>query len=82
MKHKVRNIHFVGIGGSGMGGIAEVLVNQGYAVSGSGIGGNSVSGCMTFVKKITTSYLKHVPYCFCIFFWAPIFISSGHKLVS
>jgi UDP-N-acetylmuramate--alanine ligase len=30
MKHKVKNIHFVGIGGSGMSGIAEVLVNQGY----------------------------------------------------
>ncbi|MBI3374777.1 MAG: UDP-N-acetylmuramate--L-alanine ligase [Betaproteobacteria bacterium] len=35
MKHKVRHIHFVGIGGSGMSGIAEVLINLGYAVSGS-----------------------------------------------
>jgi UDP-N-acetylmuramate--alanine ligase len=35
VKHKVRRIHFVGIGGSGMSGIAEVLVNQGYQVSGS-----------------------------------------------
>ncbi|CAB1370238.1 UDP-N-acetylmuramate--L-alanine ligase [Denitratisoma oestradiolicum] len=35
MKHKVRRIHFVGIGGSGMSGIAEVLVNQGFQVSGS-----------------------------------------------
>ena len=35
MKHKVRNIHFVGIGGAGMSGIAEVLANQGYRVSGS-----------------------------------------------
>ncbi len=35
MKHKVKNIHFVGIGGSGMSGIAEVLVNLGFAVSGS-----------------------------------------------
>ena len=35
-----------------------------------------------FYDPITTSYLKHVPYCFCIFFWATIFISSGHKLVS
>ncbi|MFY9327219.1 MAG: UDP-N-acetylmuramate--L-alanine ligase [Georgfuchsia sp.] len=35
MKHKVRRIHFVGIGGSGMSGIAEVLANQGYQVSGS-----------------------------------------------
>ena len=35
MKHKVKRVHFVGIGGSGMSGIAEVLVTQGYAVSGS-----------------------------------------------
>ncbi len=35
MKHKVKRIHFVGIGGSGMSGIAEVLANQGYQVSGS-----------------------------------------------
>lgn len=32
---RVQHIHFVGIGGSGMSGIAEVLLNQGYAVSGS-----------------------------------------------
>ncbi len=35
MKHKIKNIHFVGIGGSGMNGIAEVLLNLGYQVSGS-----------------------------------------------
>jgi len=35
MRHAVRRIHFVGIGGSGMSGIAEVLLNLGYAVSGS-----------------------------------------------
>ena len=35
MKHKVKSIHFVGIGGSGMSGIAEVLHNLGFCVSGS-----------------------------------------------
>jgi UDP-N-acetylmuramate--alanine ligase len=35
MKHAIRNIHFIGIGGSGMSGIAEVLFNLGYGVSGS-----------------------------------------------
>ena len=35
MKHKVKSVHFVGIGGAGMGGIAEVLINLGYKVSGS-----------------------------------------------
>ncbi len=35
MKHAIRHIHFVGIGGAGMSGIAEVLLNLGYVVSGS-----------------------------------------------
>ena len=35
MKHKVKHIHFVGVGGSGMSGIAEVLHNLGYTISGS-----------------------------------------------
>ncbi len=43
MKHKVKNIHFVGIGGSGMSGIAEVLVNLDFNVSGSDLASNSVT---------------------------------------
>ncbi|MCS7280247.1 MAG: UDP-N-acetylmuramate--L-alanine ligase [Desulfobacterota bacterium] len=35
--HKVKKIHFVGIGGIGMSGLAEVLINLGYSVSGSDI---------------------------------------------
>ncbi|MDP2239538.1 MAG: UDP-N-acetylmuramate--L-alanine ligase [Burkholderiales bacterium] len=35
MRHKVKHVHFVGIGGAGMSGIAEVLLNLGYQVSGS-----------------------------------------------
>jgi len=35
MKHAIRHLHFVGIGGSGMSGIAEVMLNLGYVVSGS-----------------------------------------------
>ena len=42
MRHKVKRIHFVGIGGSGMSGIAEVLSNLGYAVSGSDISEGAV----------------------------------------
>ena len=34
---RIRNIYFVGIGGAGMSGIAEVLLNQGYKISGSDI---------------------------------------------
>jgi UDP-N-acetylmuramate--alanine ligase len=40
VKHKVRHIHFVGIGGAGMSGIAEVLANLGYQVSGSDLAEN------------------------------------------
>ena len=35
MKHKVKRVHFVGIGGAGMSGIAEVLLTQGYQITGS-----------------------------------------------
>ena len=37
MKHKIKRIHFIGIGGVGMSGIAEVLHNLGYLVSGSDV---------------------------------------------
>ena len=40
MKHKIKHIHFVGIGGSGMNGIAEVLLNLGFQVSGSDLNEN------------------------------------------
>ncbi len=41
MKHKVNHLHFIGIGGSGMSGIAEVLLNLGYQVSGSDLAESS-----------------------------------------
>jgi len=43
MKHIVKHIHFVGIGGAGMSGIAEVLLNLGYHVSGSDLSKNAVT---------------------------------------
>ena len=43
MKHKVRRIHFVGVGGAGMSGIAEVLLNLGYQVSGSDLADNAAT---------------------------------------
>jgi UDP-N-acetylmuramate--alanine ligase len=43
MKHKVKRVHFVGIGGAGMSGIAEVLVTQGYRVSGSDLAATPVT---------------------------------------
>ena len=57
MKHKVKHIHFVGIGGSGMSGIAEVLLNLGYQVSGSDIADNAITQRM---KQLgATVYLGH-----------------------
>ena len=43
MKHKVKHVHFVGIGGSGMSGIAEVLLNLGYQVSGSDLNSTAIT---------------------------------------
>jgi UDP-N-acetylmuramate--alanine ligase len=42
MKHAIRHIHFVGIGGAGMSGIAEVLFNLGYQISGSDLSDGAV----------------------------------------
>jgi len=43
MKHKIKNIHFVGIAGSGMSGIAEVLINLDFTVSGSDLAINATT---------------------------------------
>jgi UDP-N-acetylmuramate--alanine ligase len=59
VKHKVRRIHFVGIGGSGMSGIAEVLVNQGYQVSGSDLTENAAT--RRLAKLGVKVELKHRP---------------------
>jgi UDP-N-acetylmuramate--alanine ligase len=47
MKHKVKNIHFVGIAGSGMSGIAEVLINLDFTVSGSDLAANATTKRLT-----------------------------------
>jgi UDP-N-acetylmuramate--alanine ligase len=44
---RVERIHFVGIGGAGMSGIAEVLVNEGYRISGSDLAPNAVTESLT-----------------------------------
>jgi len=55
MKHAIRRIHFVGIGGVGMSGIAEILFNLGYTISGSDLNDSatlkrlSALGLQTFV---------------------------------
>ncbi|MFN5940582.1 MAG: Mur ligase domain-containing protein, partial [Polaromonas sp.] len=41
MRHAIKNIHFIGLGGSGMSGIAEVLHNLGYVISGSDLSDSS-----------------------------------------
>lgn len=56
---KVRHIHFVGIGGAGMGGIAEVLANEGYEISGSDLAPNVVT--QQLVALGATVYFNHRP---------------------
>ena len=43
MFHKVNNIHFVGIGGIGMSGIAELLINLGFSISGSDLAESEIT---------------------------------------
>ena len=59
MKHRIKNIHFVGIGGSGMSGIAEVLLNLGYGVSGSDLASNAAS--RRLAELGARLYLGHAP---------------------
>ena len=47
MKHKVKNIHFIGIAGTGMSGIAEVLLNLDFSVSGSDLVVNATTKRLT-----------------------------------
>ena len=59
MRTKVRHIHMIGIGGSGMSGIAEVLLNQGYAVSGSDVAMGQVT--KRLMKLGATVFIGHGP---------------------
>ena len=58
---RIRHIHFVGIGGSGMSGIAEVLLNQGYEISGSDLISNNTikrlkkAGATVFIGHAATN---------------------------
>jgi len=55
---RIRHIHFVGIGGAGMGGIAEVLVNEGYKISGSDLIPNSVTQILSKLG-VQINYYHH-----------------------
>ncbi len=54
---RVKCIHFVGIGGAGMSGIAEVLLNEGYQITGSDLAENAVTERLT--QKGATVYIGH-----------------------
>ncbi|MFY8041954.1 MAG: UDP-N-acetylmuramate--L-alanine ligase, partial [Rhodoferax sp.] len=57
MKHAVKHIHFVGVGGSGMSGIAEVLSNLGYVISGSDLADNATTQRLAALG--ITTYVGH-----------------------
>ena len=59
MKHAIKHIHFVGVGGSGMSGIAEVMFNLGYTISGSDLSDSAT------LKRLASlgikTYVGHAP---------------------
>ena len=83
MKHKVKRIHFVGIGGSGMSGIAEVLLNLGYEVSGSDLARNAATERLAaqglFVKTSTPAELSALMQSELVR-WAKVIKSAGIKI--
>ncbi len=54
---RVKQIHFIGIGGAGMSGIAEVLLNEGYQITGSDINTNAVTERLS--AKGATIFIGH-----------------------
>lgn len=54
---RVKAIHFIGIGGAGMSGIAEVLLNEGYQISGSDLAANAVTDRLA--DKGATIFIGH-----------------------
>ncbi len=52
MRRKIRTVHFVGIGGIGMSGIAEVLLNLGYGITGSDLGQTDITQRLTSLGAI------------------------------
>ncbi len=59
MKHAIKHIHFVGIGGSGMSAIAEVLHTLGYTITGSDIADGAVLQRLAGLG--ITTYVGHAP---------------------
>lgn len=57
MTDRVKHIHLIGVGGSGMSGIADVLVNMGYAISGSDIRESAVT--QDLINKGAKIYIGH-----------------------
>ncbi len=64
MKHAVKHIHFIGLGGAGMSGIAEVLHNLGYIISGSDLSNSATLqrlaglGIKTFVGHVASNLAR------------------------
>lgn len=54
---RVKLVHFIGIGGAGMGGIAKVLANEGYQISGSDLAPNQITRQLTALG--VTIYFNH-----------------------
>ena len=59
MKYKVKRVHFVGIGGAGMSGIAEVLLKLGYQVSGSDVAESATT--QRLEERGAKVYIGHDP---------------------
>lgn len=63
-RSRIKNIHFIGIGGSGMSGIAEVLINLGYVITGSDISSNKATiklegmGCKIYYKHSASNVIN------------------------
>lgn len=66
---RVKSIHFIGIGGAGMSGIAEVLLNEGYQITGSDIAQNPVTDRLVSKGRQFTLATKQVTLLMQVWWW-------------
>ena len=75
---RIKNIHFVGIGGAGMGGIAEVLLNEGYVVSGSDKQASAMTSRLE--KQGANVFFGHNTEMWRAFTWSSFQVLSTHPI--
>lgn len=69
---RIKRIHFIGIGGAGMGGIAEVLLNEGYQISGSDLQASAMTRRLQEKAPASLSDISRIIFRGWMWWWYPV----------